>query len=115
MKEAPIYQLSADDISNLIQSVANDVLITREKAAELVDVDPDTIDRFADAGVLTRYYDSRPNTKRPIDQNQMTQKSDNQNNTLQGCDPIRTSRQVVLRFVALYFKRIHILQTSDIC
>ena len=51
----------------------------------------------------------------PLKQNQMTQKSDNQNNTLQGCDPIRTSRQVVLRFVALYFKRIHILQTSDIC
>jgi len=66
MKEAKIYQLNADDISILIQSAANDVLITREKAAELVDVDPDTIDRFADAGVLTRYYDSRPNTKRPI-------------------------------------------------
>jgi len=51
----------------------------------------------------------------PPDQKRMMQKSDNQIYIVQGCSPARTSRPPVLRSVALYFTRIYILQTPDIC
>lgn len=66
MHTETVYKITSADLETLIKRLSGDQLLSREEAAKMVGVTPDTIDRFADAGILTRQYDSRPNISKPI-------------------------------------------------
>jgi hypothetical protein len=66
MQKKTVYKIKTSDLETMIKQFSGDQLLSRDEAAKMVGVTPDTIDRFADAGILTRQYDSRPNISKPI-------------------------------------------------
>lgn len=52
----PIMQLGYDDLQRIVQNMVEDRMLSRESAAQLLDVSPQTIDSFREKGLIKKYY-----------------------------------------------------------
>lgn len=62
----PIIQISGDDLQRVIDATREDRMVSRETAAQLLDVSPQTIDSFREKGLIKKYYVNDPGAVKPL-------------------------------------------------
>ncbi len=62
----PIMQLGYDDLQRIVQNMVEDRMLSRESAAQLLDVSPQTIDSFREKGLIKKYYVNDPGAVKPL-------------------------------------------------
>lgn len=66
MKPTILYQVTEDDLQELISKAKGPRLLDRKRAAELISASPETIDELVNQGILVPMQDRRQNVSRNL-------------------------------------------------